>query len=61
MMECIHCEHSFSLQDKEVRTWWNDSGTSSAKICECPKCKKLNIIKYEFYWTEDINNDERLF
>ena len=27
----------------------------------CPKCKQINIIKYETYWTEDVNNDERLF
>lgn len=61
-MECAKCGHSFSLQSKEVKTWWNDSGTyGSVKLCECPKCKRINIIKYETYWENDINNDKRLY
>ena len=61
LIQCNNCDHSYSLQDKGVKTWWNDSGSCSTKLCMCPKCKQLNIIKYETYWTEDINNDERLF
>lgn len=61
LIQCKHCDHSYSLQGKGVKTWWDDVGSCSTKLCMCPKCKQINIIKYETYWTEDINNDERLF
>ena len=61
LIRCTHCNHSYSLQGKGVKTWWNDNGSCSVKLCMCPKCKQINIIKYETYWIEDINNDERLF
>jgi transposase-like protein len=58
---CKHCGRSFSLQDKGVESWWDNNGMSSVKLCSCPECKRINIIKYEIYWEEDINNDKRLF
>lgn len=61
LIQCKHCDHSFSLQDKGVETWWDENGSSSVKLCLCPKCKSINVIKYETYYYENINNDQRLF
>ena len=45
----------------ETNCFWDENGTYSIKYSICPVCKKINIIKSEIYFTEDINNDERYY
>ena len=48
-MECKYCHTVFNEASLNPRPkiWWDDKGTESVKLLECPFCGKIQVIKYE--------------
>lgn len=54
---CDDCKIKFKLTKQNV--WWDESGLTSVKVCQCPKCKRIKVLRYKEL--EDINKDQRYY
>lgn len=59
-MKCIQCQEDFECTDELV--YWDDRGYGySTKLCRCPHCGQINILKYKQDYGFDVNKDERWY
>jgi hypothetical protein len=57
---CKQCESYIEIQN--VKIIWDEKGSGySTKLCQCPNCKTLNVIKYYEDCSLDLNKDTRYF
>lgn len=43
MKKCKYCKQNF---DPEEKSWWDENGTVSTKLCVCPHCDGVQVLKY---------------
>ena len=55
--ECIRCGENFSYNKED--TYWNESGSESVKLVNCPECKCAQAIKY--CTVKNPNTDQRFY
>ena len=60
-MECKYCHTIFNEAslNPQPKIWWDDKGTESVKLLECPFCGKIQVIKYEPI--HNLNYDKRYY
>lgn len=44
-----------------IRTWWEEAGTYSTKLAQCPYCKKITVIRNEDAAGLYVNTDGRYY
>lgn len=58
--ECKKCKTTFSYKPED--TWWDEKGYGySTKLCRCPECGCINVIKHDQDVGLDINSDSRYY
>ena len=55
--KCIRCGEKFSYNNED--TYWNEVGSESTKLIDCPTCHCTQAIKY--IDMKNPNNDERFY
>lgn len=57
---CHSCNESFVFEPDDI--WWDENSCGySTKLCKCPYCGSINIVKYIEDYGLDVNFDERFY
>jgi len=43
--KCQRCKEIIETTSPNIKIWWDENGTDSTKLMECPLCGKINVLK----------------